>query len=187
MADERIDRALQGDEDAARQLMEAYYPNVIRIVRAHLPSRTLEEDLAQEIFVKVFRNLGSYEAKVPLEHWIARIAVRTCIDRIRYEKRRPEMRFGDLRNEEHATLIELGEPSHEPRPDRASAAKELVVKLLRCLKPEDRFVLVSLDMEGWSVKEVCERTGWRESMVKVRAFRARQRLRRELERLEAGR
>src|SRR5215207_5313103 len=91
-------RVRAGDEDAARELVEHLYPKVIRIVRSHLPRRMAEEDLAQEIFLKMFIRLDQYEARngKPFDHWIARLAVRTCFDALRSERRRPELRFSDL-------------------------------------------------------------------------------------------
>src|SRR5260221_1605866 len=102
MADSGLDvaaclrRVRQRDEDAARALVEHLYPLVIKIVRANLPRRVAEEDLAQDIFLKMFERLGQYRAIVPLEHWVARIAVTTCLDQLRAQKRRPELRWADL-------------------------------------------------------------------------------------------
>src|SRR5215471_17652651 len=86
------------EHEAARQLVEHLYPLVIRIVRSHLPRRMAEEDLAQEIFVKIFCRLDQYVARqgVPFEHWVSRLAVRTCLDALRFERRRPELRWSDL-------------------------------------------------------------------------------------------
>src|SRR3974390_2620339 len=87
-----LQQARQQNQDAARALVEHLYPLVIRIVRGHLPRRMAEEDLAQEIFVKLFCRLGQYETRagVPFEHWVSRLAVRTCLDALRAERRRPE-------------------------------------------------------------------------------------------------
>ena len=92
------------DEDAARALVEHLYPLVIKIVRAHLPRRLDEEDLAQEIFMKVFANAAQYRGEVPFEHWVSRVAVSTCLDRLRAQKRRPEWRWADLSEGEAEVL-----------------------------------------------------------------------------------
>jgi DNA-directed RNA polymerase specialized sigma24 family protein len=71
-----------GDEAAARGLVEELWPLVIKIVRSHLPRRTAEEDLAQEIFLKIFSRLAQYQARdgKPFAHWVSRVAVTTCLD-----------------------------------------------------------------------------------------------------------
>src|SRR4029450_1201783 len=100
-----LDQVRTGDDDAARALVEHFYPRVIRIVRSHLPRRLAEEDLAQEGFLKMFIRLDKYEARdgTPFEPWLARLAVRTCLDALRSERRRPEWRLSDL------PLLEGGE------------------------------------------------------------------------------
>src|SRR5258706_6364647 len=95
----------QRDEDAARLLFHHLYPLVIKLVRSHLPRRTSAEDLTQTVFMKVFANLGQYSGKVPLEHWVTRITVNSCIKVLRSEKIRPEVRWADL-SEEEAHVIE---------------------------------------------------------------------------------
>src|SRR5689334_13109434 len=91
-----VKRARRGDEEAARLLIQHLYPLVIKLVRSHLPRRTSEEDLAQTVFMKMFANLGQYSGTVPLEHWVSRIAVNTCLNQLRVEKVRPELRYADL-------------------------------------------------------------------------------------------
>jgi RNA polymerase sigma factor (sigma-70 family) len=80
-------RVRERDEAACRELVEHLYPAVIRIVRAHRPRRDAEEDLAQEVFMKMFSRLDQYRERVPLEHWISRIAVTTCYDKLRAQQR----------------------------------------------------------------------------------------------------
>ena len=82
------------------------YPLVLRVVRAHRPQRAAEEDLCQMIFIKIFQKLDQFSGTVPLEHWVSRIAVNTCINQIRAEKARPELRHADL-SEEQAAVIEV--------------------------------------------------------------------------------
>src|SRR5512137_1207494 len=91
-----IERVRQRDEEAARQLLRHLYPLVIKLVRAHLPRRTSEEDLAQTVFMKIFANLDQYSGSVPLEHWVSRISINTCLNQLRLERVRPELRWSDL-------------------------------------------------------------------------------------------
>ena len=78
-----LERVRARDQLAARNLVEHLHPLVIRIVRAHLPRRVLEEDLEQEVFMKMFTRLEQYQGNVPFTHWVSRIAVTTCIDHLR--------------------------------------------------------------------------------------------------------
>ncbi|HYD83204.1 MAG TPA: RNA polymerase sigma factor [Opitutus sp.] len=176
-----------GDQIAARELVEHLYPQVIRIVRARLPRRVPEEDLAQEIFLKMFSRIDQYQGAVPFAHWVSRIAVTTCIDHLRAQQRRPEFRMADL-SENEANLIDAVLTTEKaPTQDDALEAHELVHKLLGQLRPDDRLVLQMLDLERRTIAEISEQTGWNTSLVKVRAFRARRKLQKlfkELQRKE---
>lgn len=177
-------RVRERDEAAYRELVDQLYPAVIRIVRAHLPRRDAEEDLAQEIFMKVFSRLDQYRGDVPLEHWVSRIAVRTCYDRLRAQQRRPELRHADLASDELEQLDRTTAAAEEDSAE-AIAARDLLDHLLAKLNPADRLVINLLDVEQRSVAEIQQLTGWNQSLIKVRAFRARQKLRKEWERLRA--
>jgi RNA polymerase sigma-70 factor (ECF subfamily) len=190
MADETFDlvacleRVRQRDQIAARELVEHLYPLVIRIVRSHLPRRVAEEDLAQDIFLKMFTRLDQYKGAVAFTHWVSRIAVTTCIDQLRAQKRRPEFRWADLSEKETDVLDSVLTSDSEVPANDALAAHELVTKLLGQLKPADRLVVQLLDLDQRSVAEISELTGWNPSLVKVRAFRARGKLKKLFEELE---
>ncbi len=171
-----LERVRRRDQVAARELVEHLYPLVIRIVRSHLPRRVAEEDLAQDIFLKMFTRLEQYQGAVPFPHWVSRIAVTTCIDQLRAQKRRPEFRWADLSENEAEVLDNVLTDAHDVLPGDALAARELVYKLLDQLKPEDRLVIQLLDLEQKTIAEISARTGWNQTLVKVRAFRARRKL-----------
>jgi RNA polymerase sigma factor (sigma-70 family) len=173
-----LDRVRKRDQTAARELVEHLHPLVIRIARAHLPRRVAEEDLAQEIFLKMFTRIDQYQGAVPFTHWVSRIAVTTCIDHLRAQKRRPEMRWADLSERETDALDAVMTNESDVAPDDAVAAKELVDKLLDQLKPEDRLVIQYLDLDQKTIAEISALTGWNQTLVKVRAFRARRKLQR---------
>lgn len=182
-----LDRVRRRDQAAARELVEHLHPLVIRIVRARLPRRVAEEDLTQEIFLKMFTRLEQYQGNVPFSHWVSRIAVTTCIDHLRTQQRRPEFRWADLSENEADLLDAVLTDQNDTQPDDALAATELVHKLLDQLKPDDRLVIQLLDLEQKTIAEISELTGWNQSLVKVRAFRARRKLQKlfkELERKE---
>jgi RNA polymerase sigma factor (sigma-70 family) len=174
-----LERIRRNDHDAARALVEELYPLVIRIVRSHLPERSAEEDLAQEIFLKLFSKLGQYEARVgiPFQHWVSRLAVRTCLDALRSRRRRPEVRWSDLPEPQQAWLDFLVADDSAAPDSASSSAREVVEKLLAQLSPPDRLVISLLDLEEKSVAEVARVTGWNVQLVKVRACRARRKLR----------
>src|SRR6201984_491635 len=100
--DALVQAALRHDEEAARALGGRLYPLVAKMVRSHRPRRTAEEDLCQMIFIKIFQKLSQFSGKVPLEHWVSRIAVNTCLSQIEAEKGPPELRHADLSEEEEA-------------------------------------------------------------------------------------
>jgi RNA polymerase sigma-70 factor (ECF subfamily) len=179
-----LDRVRQRDQAAARALVDHLYPLVIRIVRAHLPRRVSEEDLAQDIFLKMFTRLDQFKGAVPFPHWVSRIAVTTCIDQLRSQKRRPEFRWADLSENEADVLDAVMTNENDVEAGDALAARELVHKLLDQLKPDDRLVIQLLDLDQKTIAEISESTGWSQSLVKVRAFRARRKLQKLFQELE---
>jgi RNA polymerase sigma-70 factor (ECF subfamily) len=177
--------ALQHDDNAARELVRRLYPLVAKMVRSHRPRRTPEEDLCQMIFIKMFQKLPQFSGKVPLEHWVSRIAINTCLNQIQSEKVRPELRQADLSEEEAAVVENLATSSEELAPDRQVASRQLVEHLLDGLKPVERLVIDLHYLQGRSVAEIKKITGWSAALVKVRAFRARQKMKQHLERISA--
>jgi len=177
--------ALQHDDEAARALVRKLYPMVAKIVRANRPRRTAEEDLCQMIFIKVFQKLSQYSGKVPLEHWVSRIAVNTCLNQIESERVRPELRHADLSAEEQAVVENLATSTGELPPDQQYASRQLVEHLLAALKPVERLAIDLLYLQGRSVEEIRKITGWSAALIKVRAFRARQKMKALLARIQA--
>lgn len=171
------------DEAAARRLIDALYPQVIRIVRNHLPFRTDEEDLAQEVFAQFFKTLERYNPTQPLEHWLSRLALNVCLNALRSRKRRPELRWSDLDERERAALDAL---SHETGMDEllANDTKALLNRLLNGLAPKDRLVLTMLHLEERPLKEIGALTGWSSVAIRMRASRARRRLKKLI--IQAG-
>jgi len=187
MPDEKFDepdclrRLANGDENAARELLRHFHPFVLKLVRAHLPRRLSEEDLTQMIFIRIFQNLDKYSGNVPLQHWISRVAVNTCLNELRAEKRRPEWRLADF-DEGTAAAIELlaRTESETATPDDAQMAKDLLARLLGHLSPDDRLLVTWLHLEERSIQEIHSLTGWSRAAIKVRAFRARAKLKKML-------
>jgi RNA polymerase sigma-70 factor (ECF subfamily) len=180
-----VEAALRNDDEAARELVRRLYPLVAKLARAHRPRRTDEEDLCQMIFIKVFQKLSQFSGKVPLEHWVSRIAVNTCLNQIEAEKVRPELRYADLSEEEQAVVENLTASSRELAPDEQLASRQLVEHLLGLLKPVERLAIDLLYLQGRSVEEIRKITGWSAALIKVRAFRARQKMKDQLAKISA--
>ena len=180
-----VQAALQHDDEAARALVQQLYPTVVKIVRAHRPRRTAEEDLCQMIFIRVFQKLSQFSGKVPLEHWVSRIAVNTCLNQIESERIRPELRHADLTAEEQAVIENLATSTEELAPDQRFASRQLVDHLMAALKPVERLAIDLLYLQGRSVEEIRKITGWSAALVKVRAFRARQKMKQLLAKISA--
>ena len=174
-----VQRVKTGDLSAANALIDHLNPLVRRIVRNHLPRRGSEEDLMQEVFVKLLQKLEGYQerAGIPFDHWVSRLTVRTCLDALRAERARPEWRWADL-GEGQEQWLEFLMNQAAPAPEASlSDALAVVTQLLSHLSPPDRLVLTLLDLEERSTLEISQLTGWTRPMVKMRAMRARRKLR----------
>lgn len=178
-----IGRVRQRDEDAARLLVNHLYPQVIKLVRAYLPRRTSEDDLAQIVFMKVFARLDQYSGTVPLEHWVSRITVNTCLSHIAAEKVRPELRWADLSEAQCLVLETVTAAGEELRPDHGLAAREVMEKLLAFLDPAERMLLTLLYLDGHAPREVAKITGWNSALIRARAFQARRKLKKYFHKL----
>ena len=173
-----------GSEEAARSLMDRLYPLVVKLVRAYLPRRMGEEDLVQMIFIKIFTRLDQYSGLVPIEHWVSRIAVNTCLNQLNAEKIRPELRWADLSEQQQYAVESLAAADDRPNLG-AGLAADLLTRLLDQLSPSDRLIVQLLHIEEKSISEISALTGWTIPVIKVRAFRARNKLRNHLRALES--
>jgi RNA polymerase sigma-70 factor (ECF subfamily) len=152
-----------GDSQAFSELVRLHQRRVFRLAGRFFRHPEDVEEVAQETFLAAWRRLDTYKARAPFEHWLTRV----CLN----------CRYARLRKERTTVPIETDLPGPVPTPDVAVD----IERLLGRLPARDRFMLLLLDGEGWSVAEVAERLGWTRVNVKVRAHRARRRLRRELE------
>ena len=175
-------QAQAGDESAFAEIVRRFSPRVFSVASRFFRERSQVEDAAQEVFLKAFTQLGSFEGRGSLEGWLTRIATNTCLNMIRGSKRRPELTVSDLTDDENSWLDQqlnekVGSVENE------IVAADLADRLLGTLSPEDQQALLMIDGENASIKEVAEATGWSESKVKVRAFRARKKIRESMEKL----
>jgi RNA polymerase sigma-70 factor (ECF subfamily) len=175
-----------GDESAFEELFRRHRRRVALIASRFFRRREQIEEVVQESFAKAFFALGEFSNRQAESFgaWLARIAFNVCYDELRRLKRRPESSLSELAEDEAAWLKErMRSPADARGVESQAASRELAAKLLARLSPEDRLVLVMLDVEGLSTAEIAEIMGWSISKVKVRAHRARAHLRRVLDRL----
>jgi RNA polymerase sigma-70 factor (ECF subfamily) len=173
-----------GDEAAAEKIINHLYPVISKIVRTHLPRRDDENDLIQEILMKTFAKLHQFKGDAPLSHWVSRLALTTCLDRLRAQKIRPEVRHSDLTPDEADVFDAAWLTGSSPDAGNAIAARDLVERILSALSPEDRSLVLMVDLEGRSLREISDMTGWTVSKIKMRLFRIRPQLRQMIQRLE---
>src|SRR6185503_4135298 len=173
-----------GDESAFAEIVRRYSPRVFSVASRFFRQRSLVEEAAQEVFLKAYTQLGSFEGRGSFEGWLTRIATNTCLNMVRGAKRRPEFTVSDLTDDEESWLDQQSAGDGEqPSVENSVVATDLADRLLSVLSPEDQQTLLMIDGEQASIKEVAEATGWSESKVKVRAFRARKKVREAMEKL----
>jgi len=177
-----IAEVVQGETAKFALLVRRYEGKIFGTVRRYSRRESEVEDIAQEIFIKAFQKLNTFRADAPFEHWLMRLAVRTCYDFLRQHQRNREHNFTDVADERDL-LERAGEIKNS---DRAAAARQLVAAVLDQLSPAARLVITLLEIEERSIKEISELTGWNQTLVKVRAFRARAEMKKILSRLDAG-
>jgi RNA polymerase sigma-70 factor (ECF subfamily) len=180
--------ARDGDDSAFEEIIRRYSPRVFRFASRFFRQRSLVEDAAQEVFLKAFTELGSFEGRGSMEGWLTRITTNTCLNMLRRSKRRPELTVSGLTEDESAWLEnQMADAASERHrsSERSLVAADLAGRVLETLSPDDQLVLTLIDGEDASVKDVVKMTGWSESKVKVQAFRARRRMREAVEKLLA--
>jgi len=179
---ELIAAVLNGDTAGFEPLVKKYQPRVFATARRYARRESEVEDIVQEVFLKAFQKLGSFRGDAPFEHWLMRLAVRTCYDFLRAHRRNREMSFADFSDEE-SDWLERFAANPSDASDHAAAARELVERVLAQLPPAARLIITLLEIEDRSVKEIAALTGWSVPVVKIRAFRARAEMRKCLEKL----
>jgi RNA polymerase sigma-70 factor (ECF subfamily) len=179
---ELIAAVLKGDAASFEPLIQKYSPRVFSTARRYARRESEIEDIVQEIWLKAFHKLKSFRGEAPFEHWLMRLAVRTCYDFLRGHQRNRESSFSEISEPEDDWLDRfVVDPSSAV--EDAAAAKLLVDRVLEKLSPPARLVITLLEIEDRSVKEIAGITGWSVPLVKVRAFRARAEMRKIVARM----
>ncbi len=165
---------LGGDEEAFAELVRRHKRRVFGTAARFARDDHQVDDIAQEVFVRAFRHLGKFRGEAPFEHWLARITVSACYDFLRKERRIREQVSLDAHDfDARDTNIDAALA--------AGRARELVEFAMRKLSAEERLIVTLAELEERSMREIAALTGWSEANVKVRAFRARQNLKKILE------
>src|SRR6478736_8231096 len=179
---ELIAAAVQGDPASFEPLIQKYSPRVFATARRYARLEREIEDIVQEVWIKAYQKLASFRGDAPFEHWLMRMAVRTCYDFLRSHQRNRESAFSEITDEED-NWLERFAAAPESASEEAAAAKQLIQRILDQMSPAGKLIITLLEIEERSVKEIADLTGWSVPLVKVRAFRARAEMKKILARL----
>ena len=180
-----VSRAQAGEEGAFREIVERYQAKVFSIIHGIVRQRNDVEDIAQQVFAKVYVSIRNFDFRSSLITWIYKITVNECFDYLRKRKVRKLVYESDL-SEDEVRRVENSEPSvnRQTPADSSLAQRDYVAKLLGRVSEEERMLLMLKEVEGYSVEELAERTGMNENTIKVKLFRARQKLVKAAQRLD---
>ncbi len=178
---ELLRRIRNGAQEEFAELVRRHQSHVFAILYRYERDHHRLEDLAQETFLKAWRSLEQFDGRAPFQHWLSKIAVHAALDHLRKQKRsQNEIGFPDLGED----ALDWLHGEDKPTALDASQAREILDAAMSKLSSEDQLVLTMLEIEDRSVKEISALTGWSAVTVRVRALRARARLKKALEGLE---
>lgn len=167
-----IRAAQSGDEGAFNAIMRACKGRLLGMASRYVQSSHELDELGQEIFVHIWKGLRGYRFDAPFPNWLSKVAVNTCLSHIKRRRRRWSL---FVSNDEPERLENTPDHSVDSESNARDAAERLR-PALESLKPPDRLLITLLHLEERSVAEIAELTGWSQSNVKVRALRARAKL-----------
>jgi len=172
-----VRRVQQGDELAFREVVQRYQVKVHSIIYGILRNRNDAEDIAQQVFSKIYFSIGSFDSRSALLTWIYKITVNECYDYLRKRKVRRLVYESDISDEDElrAARSEVA-VDKSPTVEMELVRRDYVLKLLSRVSEEDRNLLMLKEVEGHSVDELAEMTGMNQNTIKVKLFRARQKL-----------
>lgn len=182
---ELVKRVQARDQLAFGEIVDRYQSKVFSIIFGILRNRNDAEDIAQQVFTKVYFSINSFDFRSSLLTWVYKITVNECYDYLRKKKVRKLVYESDF-SEDDAVSMERSEPDGMPAADDTLAKRDLVIKLLSKVSEEDRNLMMLKEVEGHSVEELAAMTGMNENTIKVKLFRARQKLLKAAQRLTRG-
>ena len=163
-----------GDQDAFRLLVERYQGRVFSIAHSLVRGRPDVEDIAQQVFTKVYFAIHTFDFRCALITWIYRITINECYDYLRRLRSRKMFCISEISEAECRQLERA--PSTDVLPDRRAEMAQTVSLLLERVSPEERVLLLMKEVEGYSIQDLARMFGWNQNTVKVKLFRARRRL-----------
>ncbi len=179
-----VKATLEGDTRAFEEIVERYQRLVFNIIYHYMGRRNEVEDLAQEVFLKVFRALDTFDTTRPLKSWIGRITANTCLDEIRKAPKRKVWSFADLGGEEESKIEyfyeRFGHHSALTEED-VEGLFELLEELMERLNRKDKMAFVLRELEGLSYPEIAQALESSELAVRIRVSRSKKRLQKDLE------
>jgi RNA polymerase sigma-70 factor (ECF subfamily) len=172
-----VRRVQARDELAFREIVERYQAKVFSIIYGILRNHNDAEDIAQQVFSKIYFSIRNFDFRSSLLTWIYKITVNECYDYLRKKRVRKLVYESDF-SEEDAQRMEASDPAIDPSApmDKRLAQRDLVSKLLEKVSAEDRSLILLKEVEGHSVEELAAMTGLNENTIKVKLFRTRQKL-----------
>ncbi len=172
---ELVRKAVDGNDSAFAELAERYRNRAFGTASRFARGRAELEDLTQDIFLRAWKGLPSYRSDAPFEHWFMTIAVRTCYDFLRKNRKRRENEI--LVEQSPTELYADAADTRDQRLRQRRDAWEIVERLLSQLNEKERLIITLIELEEKTVKQTAALTGWSEANVKVRAHRARNKMR----------
>ena len=174
---ELVKRAQKEDKEAFEELVRRHQARVFAVAGGILRNKEDVEDIAQQVFLKAYFSLKRFDQRAAFSTWLYKITVNECWDLLRKRKVRPLLYEADL-SEEQARQYGASEEREEQAQDVSERLekKQELERLLECLEERDRMMLVLKEVQGFSVEEIAEILGINGNTVKVRLFRARQRI-----------
>jgi RNA polymerase sigma-70 factor (ECF subfamily) len=173
---ELIKRAREGDDSAFNQVVQAYRKRILGTIARLIGRPEDVEDVGQEVFLRLYFSLDQLRTPEVFEAWMYRLTVNAAYDYLRRQKRRGESRMSDLSEQQVVMADAAAGTKQENEVQRRKRVRELVDTLLRAVSEEDRILLTLKEIEGLSLKELEKVYGVNENALKVRLFRARQRV-----------
>ncbi len=171
-----IQRAQAGDDAAFNQIVAAYRKRILGTIGRLIGRPEDVEDVAQEAFLRLYFSLDQLRTPDVFEPWLYRLTVNASYDYLRRQRRRRESRMADLSEQQVLMADAAASGSQNIEDNRRAQARELAVSLLAAVSEQDRILLTLKEVEGLSLKELSVIYRVSEGVIKVRLFRARQRV-----------
>jgi RNA polymerase sigma-70 factor, ECF subfamily len=171
-----IQRAREGDDAAYSQIVQAYRKRILGTIARLIGRPEDVEDVGQEVFLRLYFSLEQLRTPAVFEPWLYRLTVNAAYDYLRKQRRRHESRMSDLSEQQVVVADAAAGTLRDVEERRRKGIRETVELLMSSVSEQDRILLTLKEIEGLSLKELEKVYGVNENALKVRLFRARQRV-----------